>query len=446
MWEPDKPKPKQEPKIGGAPNETQDAIACKGMENVRRDSTMEVCDAVNVVLRKMLVDRRMEEAAAYAAELVELHRTQRADLSKLMLSKSLSKPPEEYSPRPIHANVAIKVNARNTGEGYKVGDRVHFFVVQPDNKEDKTSEIGEDPAFVIENNVALNTDHYLNKILRPTLRRLLEPTRPGIINFIFDGVPLTNGRLLRVKSAIDGKETTLSSGKDRPKELKTIKEGRLGSEYEPSNVTLRWAKKLSAVDDSKIEAAVKDKIETMRKAIGFGHVPWNTPLYLSRDWQKLDPALVKSKMPNRTPANDQEGVAPVQPIAPPPPPPPAAAAAAKAPIVGAKRSSSLAGFGVQRRLCNVCKSRQLSNPKDVVCEPCRKQPDERTREMIRVAGVEAKRTLEHDEKVWDRCKNCAGSIDNAVVCGATDCDNFYVRQASTHERAKAAAWLESLQW
>ena len=446
MWEPGKPKPKQEAKLGGAPGETQDAIMCKGMENVRRDSTLEVCDAVSTTLRKVLVQRMLEEAAANAAELIELHRTQRADLSKLMLSKSLSKAPEDYHPRPIHAYVALAVNGRGTGESYKVGDRVHFFVTQSDGKGAKTSEMGEDPSYVIENNIALNTDYYLNKLLRPSLRRLLEPIRPGIMAFLFDGVPLSNGRLLKTRSVLDGKEVTLTSGKDRPKELKNIKEGRLGSDYEPSNVTLRWAKKMSAVDDSKIEAAVKAKIESMRKAIGFGHVPWNTPLILSKNWQKLDASLVEAEMPKR----GSGAASATQPSMPPPPPAAAAAATPKTststPSAGMKRTSSLAGLGCARRLCSSCGVVPLTNAKDVVCPRCKGGGDERTRELRRAAQVEADRTKAVDEKVWERCVGCAGSIDNALVCGATDCDNFYIRKASTQDRAHNAAYLKSLQW
>lgn len=443
VWEPDKPKPKQEPKIGGAPGETQDAIMCKGMENVRRDSTLEVCDAVNTVLRKILVERKLEEAAASVAELIELHRTQRADLSKLLLSKSLSKAPEDYHPRPIHAKVALKVNARNTGESYKVGDRVHFFVVQSDGKGEKTSEMGEDPSYVIENNVALNTEYYLNKLLRPSVRRLMEHIRPGITAFLFDGVPLSNGRLLKTRSVLDGKEVTLSSGKDRPKELKNIKEGRLGSEHEPSNATLRWARKVSEVNDSKIEDAVRAKIESMRRAIGFGHVPWNTPLILSKNWQKLDPALVEAEMPRRGSAALNAAAPPPQASMPPPAPVPAAP---KKQVAGVKRTSSLAGLGTARRLCSACGVAPIAEPRAVLCAGCKRADDERAKEIRRAAQAEADRTREEDERVWERCSQCAGNIDNALVCGATDCDNYYIRKNSTRERAKCAAYLKSLQW
>jgi hypothetical protein len=418
-------------------------MSYKGIEVVRRDATLEVCDAVAVCLRKMLVERKVELGAAYAAKLIELHRTQRADMSKLVMSKSLSKEPQDYKPdspesAPIHAQVAMKVNARNTGENYKVGDRVRFFVTQPDSKGAKTGTMGEDTTYTIENNLPLNTNYYLDQ-LRSSLRRIFEPVSPGIIKFLFDGVPLANGRLLRVKSAIDGtKEETLTSGKDRPKELKNIKPGRQGSEYEPSNVTLRWARKMSAVDDSKIEEAVKRQIESMREEIGFAHVPWDRPLILDKNWQQLEPTTVRSELPLRGTALQATVTIPgaeqsdgQQPAAP-----------AKPKMLG-----GLAGLGAPRKMCTICWTKNVASAKDIACAGCKSGANkERLLASRRAASKQYEQLLARDEDVWKNCAKCAETMDNAVSCMATECEHWTTRKSTTINRARAAARKKMLEW
>lgn len=451
MWEPGKPKPKQEPKPDGALGETQDAMSYKGIEVVRRDATLEVCDAVSVCLRKMLVERKVELGAAYAAKLIELHRTQRADMSKLVMSKSLSKEPQDYNPgapdsAPIHAQVAMKVNARNTGEKYNVGDRVRFFVTQPDSKGAKTGTMGEDTTYTIENNLALNTNYYLDQ-LRSSLRRIFEPVSPGIIKFLFDGVPLANGRLLRVRSAIDGtKEETLTSGKDRPKELKHIKPGRQGSEYEPSNVTLRWARKMSAVDDSKIEEAVKRQIESMREEIGFGHVPWDRPLILDKNWQQLDPATVRAELPLRGTSLQATVTIPgAEPTAGEHPVPSGAVPAAAAPRP--KSMGGLAGLGAPRKMCTICWTKNVASPRDIACAGCKSGANrERLLASRRAAEKQYEQLLARDEEVWRNCAKCAETMDNAVACMATECEHWTTRKSTTINRARAAARRKMLEW
>lgn len=149
MWEPkNKNKPKQEPKPGGKDGETRDAIHYKGIEVVRRDANAEVREALQGILRDLLVENNIAHAAAMVAVLVEAHRTQRTDISSLLMSKSLSRKPEEYDAPAIHVNLAMEMAKRDPATAPRVGDRVHFLVVKPKEDGAKTSTMGEEPQYV----------------------------------------------------------------------------------------------------------------------------------------------------------------------------------------------------------------------------------------------------------------------------------------------------------
>lgn len=474
---------------GGKDGETRDSIMCKGLESVRRDSTAEVSEAVGVVLRHLLVDGAIEKAAAYIAGLVEAHRTSRTDLSTLLMSKSLSRAPKDYPNPPIHVRLALRLEKRDAATAPRVGDRVPFFVVKAQDRDTKTSELGEDPAFVIEHGTALNVDYYLNKLLRPAIRRILEPLRPGIMKRLFENVPLDNGRIGEVRSLKPGAPNTRMA---RTRELDDIKEGRAGSEYEPSNVTLRWAKTLSHVDDSKIEAAIKETVECMRAEIGRSDVPYTQELWLDRNQHQVDAPSIDAAtkyhelradlrecrrlmqratdlavefansfkgrsssssggggdgaistanaqvlhtfvrtMNNCTTLARQCASAQASQARPPP-------QTIQAPKLG------LAALTRPRRMCAQCNKTQLPHDKldIVVCTKCRTS----------AAFIDLKTFAQRDyekctklrDAAWDHCVSCAGSLSGARPCTATDCDNYFRRRIANQNLAYSAAWAKKL--
>ncbi len=479
-WDPkDLKRPKQDPVPGGKDGETQDHIMCKGLESVRRDSTAEVSEAVNRVLRFLLVDGDIAKAAAYVAGLVEAHRTSRTDLSTLLMSKSLSRAPRDYATPPIHVQLALRLEARDAATAPRVGDRVPFFVVKPAERDAKTSELGEDPAYLIEHGIPLNVDYYLNKLLRPAIRRILEPLRPGIMKRLFENVPLDNGRIGAVRSLKAGGAGAQMA---RPRELDGIKEGRAGSEYEPSNATLRWAKERSHVDDSKIEEAIRETVERMRREIGRADVPYTQELWLDRNRYQIDAPSIRAateqqelradlreceRLTRRAAdyavelaksCKEANGAAPS-----------AAAlqlaanfsrtmrecealatqcAAAKARIAKAQpvpvARTGLSALTRARRMCPQCNRTQLphNRPDVVVCDACRARPEYGALREFAARDYAACR--EARDAAWDHCVGCAGSLAGARPCTATDCDNFYRRKIANQNLAYAAAWARKL--
>lgn len=427
MWEPkNKDKPKQEPKPGGKDGETRDAIHYKGIEVVRRDSNNEVREALQGTLRDLLVENNIAHAAAEISKLVEAHRTQRTDISTLLMSKSLSRKPEDYAVTAIHVDLALRMAKRDAATAPRVGDRVHFLVVKPKEEDAKTSTMGEDPARVIEENLSLNTEHYLENLLRPAVRRILEPLCPGIMARIFDNVPLDHGRLHEAMTLDDG----TVARPERTKELKDIKEGRLSSENHASNVTLAWAKRASGIEHDKIEDAIRDAVTEFREGIGHGHVPHTQKLYLDRNWQQLDDEEIRvHEEQERSRFAGSHG-----------------GANRPAAVPSRKRAQQdadpFADLLDTRKLCPACGRNQVTDDNQALCTAC--NTSGKLARMTEHAKKERdERRKEHDE-IWTHCISCAGTLENSYACGAVDCDNFYRRKIASQNLALASAWAAKL--
>ncbi|MES1913269.1 MAG: hypothetical protein MHM6MM_005471 [Cercozoa sp. M6MM] len=72
-------------------HEKPDYMDCKGIEVVRRDNCALVRDVMQTVLDKILIERDVDGAVTYTQSQIKLLLTNRIDLSKLVLSKSLQK-------------------------------------------------------------------------------------------------------------------------------------------------------------------------------------------------------------------------------------------------------------------------------------------------------------------------------------------------------------------
>lgn len=277
---------------------------------------------------------------------------------------------------------------------------------------------------VIEDNLALNTDHYLEKLLRPSVRRLLEPLCPGIMARIFDNVPLANGRLREAMTLDDGK--SVRDAADRPKELKDIKEGRLGSDNPASNATLEWARAVSTIESNKIEDAIREAVTAFREDIGQGHIPYTQKLVLDRNWQQLDEDDIRlHEDEERKRFAEKHGATAVVPPK-------------KQAVVD---DDPFADLLEVRKMCPSCQRNQVP-AKQALCNTCNRSS--KLARMTAHAKKEKDSCQRIKDEIWEHCIGCAGSLDNAIPCGAVDCDNFYRRKIASQNLAMSSAWLAKL--
>jgi DNA polymerase delta subunit 1 len=93
-------------------------------------------------------------------------------MSKLVITKALSK--VEYTGKQAHFELAERMKKRDAGSAPTLGDRVAYVIVKGTGGS-KNYEKSEDPLYVLENNIPIDTKYYLENQLANPLGRIFEP-------------------------------------------------------------------------------------------------------------------------------------------------------------------------------------------------------------------------------------------------------------------------------
>ncbi|KAI9179812.1 DNA-directed DNA polymerase delta [Blastocladiella emersonii ATCC 22665] len=80
----------------------------------------------------------------------------------LVITKALSK--TEYAGKQAHVELADRMRKRDAGSAPNIGDRVAYVIIQG-AKGSAAWEKAEDPLFVLENNLPIDTKYYLDNQL-----------------------------------------------------------------------------------------------------------------------------------------------------------------------------------------------------------------------------------------------------------------------------------------
>lgn len=153
-----------------------DKLDSKGIETVRRDNSGLVRNVVGKVLDKIIVQRDVEGAIAYTKHMISQLLQNKVDISLLVITKSLSKPidSDEYKNKQAHVELARRMAQRDPSSAPVVGDRVPYVIVQK-GKGARAFEKSEDPLYVLENDLPLDTQYYLENQLKKPLERIFSP-------------------------------------------------------------------------------------------------------------------------------------------------------------------------------------------------------------------------------------------------------------------------------
>ncbi|KAJ3249040.1 DNA-directed DNA polymerase delta [Chytriomyces hyalinus] len=149
-----------------------DKLDAKGIETVRRDSCQLVSIVIETCLHKILIDRDTVAAEGYVKSVIADLLQNKIDLSYLVISKGLGK--TEYTGKQAHVELAERMRKRDAGSAPSVGDRVSYVIVKG-SKGAAAYEKAEDPLFVLENNLPIDTTYYLENQLANPLMRIFEP-------------------------------------------------------------------------------------------------------------------------------------------------------------------------------------------------------------------------------------------------------------------------------
>lgn len=160
--------------------DTYDKMDCKGLETVRRDNCLLVRRMVDTCLRKILIERDVPGAIDYAKGTIADLLQNKMDISMLVISKSLGKSADDadYSNKQAHVELAMRMKKRDAGSAPQVGDRVAYVIIQG-AKGAPAYEKSEDPVYVLDNNLPIDTEYYLTNQLSNPLTRIFEPIIPN---------------------------------------------------------------------------------------------------------------------------------------------------------------------------------------------------------------------------------------------------------------------------
>ncbi|CAG8602463.1 12440_t:CDS:10 [Funneliformis mosseae] len=152
--------------------EKWDKLDTKGIETVRRDNCLLVQNVIETSLRKMLIDRDVAGAEEYVKKTISDLLQNKIDMSQLVITKALSK--SDYSAKQPHVELAERMRKRDAGSAPTLGDRVAYVIVKS-TKGAAAYEKSEDPIYVLENNIPIDTNYYLENQLSKPLLRIFEP-------------------------------------------------------------------------------------------------------------------------------------------------------------------------------------------------------------------------------------------------------------------------------
>ena len=98
----------------------------------------------------------------------------KVDMSKLVITKALSKTEDGYDNKQAHVELAKRMKQRDAGSAPALGDRVAYVIVKAAAGA-KNFERSEDPIYVLEHNIPIDTRYYLDNQLAKPLGRIFDP-------------------------------------------------------------------------------------------------------------------------------------------------------------------------------------------------------------------------------------------------------------------------------
>ena len=134
----------------------------KGIETARRDNCALTRDIVDTSLRAILINKDVETAIAYIKMQISNLLQNKIDMSKLVITKALTRTADNYANKQAHVELAARIKKRDPGMAPAIGDRVPYVMIKGAVGA-KAYEKAEDPVYVLENNVPIDATWYASR-------------------------------------------------------------------------------------------------------------------------------------------------------------------------------------------------------------------------------------------------------------------------------------------
>jgi DNA polymerase I len=151
--------------------ELKEDIVMKGIETVRRDWCNLVEETLYTVLEIILKEQNTKKAFDYVKSVLEKLEKNQIPIEKLVVAKSVSKPIKEYKGVQPHIELLKKLRKRSPGTAPGIGDRIGFVIVKGPQL---ISERAEDPEYVKQAGLKIDSKYYIESQVLPPLERVFE--------------------------------------------------------------------------------------------------------------------------------------------------------------------------------------------------------------------------------------------------------------------------------
>ncbi len=149
-----------------------DKMDAKGIETVRRDWCRMVSEVCEKCLNLLMDTRDENTAVEYVKSVIKDLYLNKVDMYLLILSKGYNK--EDYKAKQPHVELAKRMMARDPTTAPVLGDRIDYVMVLG-AKNAKAADMAEDPRYVVEHDLPICTEYYIEKQLRGPLERIFGP-------------------------------------------------------------------------------------------------------------------------------------------------------------------------------------------------------------------------------------------------------------------------------
>lgn len=119
-----------------------------------------------------MIDNDINGASSYVKKTIANLLQNKVDLGLLVISKGLGR--AEYAGKQAHSELANRMRERDAGSAPALGDRVSYVIIKG-TKNQAAYEKAEDPIYVLEHNLPIDTKYYLENQLAKPLMRIFEP-------------------------------------------------------------------------------------------------------------------------------------------------------------------------------------------------------------------------------------------------------------------------------
>jgi len=149
----------------------KEKIDMKGIETVRRDWCILTSDTMNRVIDIILREGDVKKAARFVREVIAEIAAGKVPLEKLAVVKGITKDIDSYDGVQPHVELAKKMAARDNTKRNMVGERLEYVIVKGNALLSKRAE---DPRFVKENGLEIDSHYYIDNQILPPLERIFE--------------------------------------------------------------------------------------------------------------------------------------------------------------------------------------------------------------------------------------------------------------------------------